>query len=102
MSAPVLCSTSNRPVEDWGTVLGDSAAVTAMLDRLLHHGHVLKMRSAELAHENRLASAGSRGVKQSIPGPFCWPVLGWPLRRASQVGTDGLSAQLCGLLGFFA
>ncbi len=34
--------TSNRPVEDWGKVLGDAAAVAAMLDRLLHHGHVLK------------------------------------------------------------
>jgi len=34
--------TSNRPVQDWGKLLGDSAAVTAMLDRLLHHGHVLK------------------------------------------------------------
>jgi DNA replication protein DnaC len=34
--------TSNRPVEDWGKLLGDSAAVSTMLDRLLHHGHVLK------------------------------------------------------------
>jgi DNA replication protein DnaC len=34
--------TSNRPVEDWGKVLGDAAAAAAMLDRLLHHGHVLK------------------------------------------------------------
>ena len=34
--------TSNRPVEDWGKLLGDAAAVSAMLDRLLHHGHVLK------------------------------------------------------------
>jgi DNA replication protein DnaC len=34
--------TSNRPVEDWGKMLGDSAAVTAMLDRLLHHGHIVK------------------------------------------------------------
>src|ERR1700751_2203463 len=34
--------TSNRPVEDWGKMLGDVAAVSAMLDRLLHHGHVLK------------------------------------------------------------
>jgi DNA replication protein DnaC len=33
--------TSNRPVEDWGKLLGDTAAVTAMLDRLLHHAHVL-------------------------------------------------------------
>ena len=34
--------TSNRPVEDWGKLLSDVAAVSAMLDRLLHHGHVLK------------------------------------------------------------
>jgi DNA replication protein DnaC len=34
--------TSNRPVEDWGKLLGDVAAVSSMLDRLLHHGHVLK------------------------------------------------------------
>ena len=32
---------SNRPVEDWGKLLGDVAPVTAMLDRLLHHAHVL-------------------------------------------------------------
>jgi DNA replication protein DnaC len=34
--------TSNRPVEDWGKLLGDTAAVAALLDRLLHHAHVLK------------------------------------------------------------
>jgi len=34
--------TSNRPVDDWGKILGDNAAVSAMLDRLLHHSHVLK------------------------------------------------------------
>jgi DNA replication protein DnaC len=33
--------TSNRPAEDWGKLLGDTAAVAAMLDRLLHHAHVL-------------------------------------------------------------
>ena len=33
--------TSNRPVEDWGKVLGDVAATSAMLDRLLHHCHVV-------------------------------------------------------------
>ena len=33
---------SNRPVEDWGKLLGDTAAVSSMLDRILHHGHVLK------------------------------------------------------------
>ena len=34
--------TSNRPVEDWGKLLGDVAAVTAALDRVLHHAHVLR------------------------------------------------------------
>jgi DNA replication protein DnaC len=34
--------TSNRPIEGWGKLLGDAAAITAMLDRLLHHGHVFK------------------------------------------------------------
>ena len=34
--------TSNRPVDDWGKLLGDMAAVAALLDRLLHHAHLLK------------------------------------------------------------
>ena len=34
--------TSNRPVDEWGKLLGDTAAVTALLDRLLHHAYVLK------------------------------------------------------------
>lgn len=34
--------TSNRPVDDWGKLLGDTAAVSALLDRLLHHAHLLK------------------------------------------------------------
>jgi DNA replication protein DnaC len=44
--------TLNRPVEDWGKLLGDTAAVTTLLDRLLHHGHVLKCgpRSWRMPH----------------------------------------------------
>ncbi len=34
--------TSNRPVDDWGKLLGDNTTVTALLDRLLHHAHILK------------------------------------------------------------
>lgn len=36
--------TSNRAVGDWGTVLGDEVVATAILDRLLHHSHVLTIR----------------------------------------------------------
>src|SRR5437879_7097369 len=34
--------TSNRAIEDWGKLLGDTAAVTAMLDRLLPAAPILK------------------------------------------------------------
>jgi DNA replication protein DnaC len=34
--------TSNRPVDEWGKLLGDTAAVAGLLDRMLHHAHVLK------------------------------------------------------------
>jgi DNA replication protein DnaC len=51
--------TSNRPVEDWGKLLGDNAAVSAMLDRLLHHAHVLKCgpRSYRTHHADLSAGA---------------------------------------------
>ena len=50
--------TSNRPVEDWGKLLGDVAAVTAMLDRILHHGHVLKCGPRSWRTKAAVAAAG--------------------------------------------
>ena len=37
-----LLITSNRPLEDWGKLLRDNAASSAILDRLLHRGHLLQ------------------------------------------------------------
>jgi DNA replication protein DnaC len=34
--------TSNRPMDDWGKLLGDNTASSAIQDRLLHRGHLLK------------------------------------------------------------
>ena len=36
--------TSNRAVGEWGTVFGDPIVATAILDRLLHHSHVITIR----------------------------------------------------------
>jgi len=36
--------TSNRAVGEWGTVFGDAVVATAILDRLLHHSHVITIR----------------------------------------------------------
>jgi DNA replication protein DnaC len=35
--------TSNRPLEDWGKMLGDTAAAGAILDRFLHHAEMIKL-----------------------------------------------------------
>lgn len=36
--------TSNRSVSEWGEVFDDAVVATAILDRLLHHSHVLTIR----------------------------------------------------------
>ena len=35
--------TSNRPLEDWGKLLGDVPSATAILDRFLHHAEIIKI-----------------------------------------------------------
>ena len=39
-----LLITSNRSVGEWGEVFGDAVVATAILDRLLHHSHVVTIR----------------------------------------------------------
>ena len=39
-----LLITSNRSVGEWGSVFGDPVVATAILDRLLHHSHVITIR----------------------------------------------------------
>ena len=35
--------TSNRPLEDWGKLIGDVPAATAILDRFLHHAEIIQL-----------------------------------------------------------
>jgi len=35
--------TSNRPIQDWGKLIGDVPAATAILDRFLHHAEMLQI-----------------------------------------------------------
>jgi DNA replication protein DnaC len=51
--------TSNRPVDDWGKLMGDNTAVTALLDRLLHHAHIVKCgpRSWRMGNQANLSEA---------------------------------------------
>ena len=44
--------TSNRPLEDWGKLIGDVPSATAILDRFLHHAELITItgRSYRLRH----------------------------------------------------
>ena len=53
--------TSNRPLDDWPQLLGDAVVVTPLLDRLMHHGHLLKFEGKSW----RLKEAASRIAKDT-------------------------------------
>ena len=51
-----LCSTmmtSNRPIEDWGKLLRDLPAATAILDRFLHHADVIEISGKSYRMKDR-------------------------------------------------
>ncbi len=54
--------TSNRPLKDWGKLVGDVPSATAILDRFLHHAEVIEItgRSYRLQH-----AAGGQGAPRS-------------------------------------
>ena len=53
--------TSNRVVEDWPKLLGDVVVVAPLLDRLMHHGHLLKFDGKSW----RLKEAAARVVRKT-------------------------------------
>jgi DNA replication protein DnaC len=53
--------TSNRVPDDWPKLLGDVVVVTPLLDRLMHHGHLLKFEGKSW----RLKEAASRIAKNT-------------------------------------
>ncbi|MEO8052925.1 MAG: ATP-binding protein [Acidobacteriota bacterium] len=67
--------TSNRPVEDWGKLLGDVAAVSAMLESSAASRPCAQLRSTKLAHQDRtcrwpLIPVALHGLAKSPKTPF--------------------------------
>lgn len=54
--------TTNRPLEDWGKLLGDVAMATAILDRFLHHAEIITItgKSYRLSHRNGSADKSNQ------------------------------------------
>ena len=67
--------TTNRPIEDWGKILGDVATATAILDRFLHHSEIITITGKSYRLHSRRedskpakAPPGSKKIeKQSKP-----------------------------------
>ena len=54
--------TSNSSFTDWGDLMGNVAMATAILDRLLHHAHVLNIRGNSYRMKERKALATATGI----------------------------------------
>lgn len=61
--------TSNRPLEDWGKLIGDVPSATAILDRFLHHAEVIAItgKSYRLRGQERSQSASTTNAEDSKP-----------------------------------
>ena len=59
--------TSNKPFADWGTIFSDVTLAGAMLDRLLHHSHVLSLKGE--SYRLRSRTTAGKGAGTSGNGP---------------------------------
>jgi DNA replication protein DnaC len=61
--------TSNRPLEDWGKLLGDVPSATAILDRFLHHAEIVRItgKSYRLRHQKPASDENPDSSKPAIP-----------------------------------
>lgn len=66
--------TSNRPLEDWGKLIGDVPSATAILDRFLHHaelvtisGHSYRLRNQAANGQTRIETPAGDGSANSKP-----------------------------------
>lgn len=53
--------TSNRSLDEWAKLLGDVVVVAPLLDRLMHHGHLLKFEGKSWRLKEAAARIAKRG-----------------------------------------
>jgi DNA replication protein DnaC len=51
--------TSNRPLEDWGKLIGDVPSATAILDRFLHHAEIITITGRSYRLKDRAQDGGT-------------------------------------------
>ena len=55
--------TSNRPLEDWGKLLGDVPSATAILDRFLHHAEIITITGQSCRLKDRARDSNTKVEK---------------------------------------
>lgn len=74
--------TSNRPLEDWGKLLGDVPSATAILDRFLHHAEIIQITGKSY----RLSQSNGTGVTDPPAAPEEKPTkASKPSRRSAEL-----------------
>jgi DNA replication protein DnaC len=61
--------TSNRPIEEWGKLLSDVPAASAILDRLLHHAEVIAMSGRSYRLQDNINERATRKAKPKPAEP---------------------------------
>jgi len=81
--------TSNRPLEDWGKLIGDVPAATAILDRFLHNAQVIAITGRSYRLRNRAGGGQADGPAEAAApqGPAGQGREG----RRSTAGSEGSS-----------
>lgn len=52
--------TSNRPIEDWGKLIGDVPAATAILDRFLHRAEIIAITGRSYRLKDKACKTGAK------------------------------------------
>ncbi|HEX4590400.1 MAG TPA: IS21-like element helper ATPase IstB [Gemmataceae bacterium] len=83
--------TSNRPLEDWGKLIGDVPSATAILDRFLHHAEVVRItgQSYRLRNQARPAGDGADESKPANAPPGSKPIPAGAKPAKAPAGSDG-------------
>jgi len=60
--------TSNRPLEEWGKLIGDVPAATAILDRFLHHAEIIEITGRSYRLKDKARQTARETCKEGKEG----------------------------------
>ncbi|HEX4142045.1 MAG TPA: IS21-like element helper ATPase IstB [Pirellulales bacterium] len=81
--------TSNRPLEDWGKLIGDVPSATAILDRFLHHAAIVAITGKSYRLRNQAQPADEESKPANAP-------TGSATKKKPKTGTENTTAEPIG------